>query len=264
EVRLAGPAAKALGTQKGFVPISDTYGLLIAYATAPKETASDVGVGGGPYAKALAEELLKPGVEAVSMFRNVQIRVKQSIGQDPWLSFPSLPPICFAGRADAAPARTNEAIEAWSLIKDTTSVPTLEAFAARFKDSFYADMARARIEALKKEQVAIVAPPVAAPHPAQPEPHPASTATPTLPASAPAGNPSWVRLCEKDSCASYYERIDGNSGLVLAAAEVGDAQSSGRHRIQFLVPLGMLTQPGLRAVIYPKDQWAKIEKNEKA
>ena len=43
------------------------------------------------YAKALAEEIVKPGIEAVTMFRNVQLRIKQSIGQDPWLTFPTLP-----------------------------------------------------------------------------------------------------------------------------------------------------------------------------
>jgi len=45
--------------------------MLIAYATAEGELASDVGVGAGPYAKALAEEIIKPGVEAVAMFRVV-------------------------------------------------------------------------------------------------------------------------------------------------------------------------------------------------
>ena len=83
ELRLSNNAAKAIGADKGFVPVADTAGLLIAYATAPNRTASDAGEGGGPYAKTLAEELLKPGVEAVTMFRNVQIRVKQAIGQDP-------------------------------------------------------------------------------------------------------------------------------------------------------------------------------------
>ena len=97
ELNIAGTAAKALGTDKGFVPITDTAGLLIAYATAPRKTASDVGDDGGPYAKILAEELMKPGVEAVTMFHNVQLRVKQTIGQDPWLSFPSLPAVYFAG-----------------------------------------------------------------------------------------------------------------------------------------------------------------------
>jgi esterase/lipase superfamily enzyme len=97
ELNLSGSGAKSLGNLKGFVPIHDTTGLLIAYATAPKQTASDSGTGGGPYAKVLAEELIRPGVEAVTMFRNVQIRVKQTIGQDPWLSFPSLPAVYLAG-----------------------------------------------------------------------------------------------------------------------------------------------------------------------
>ncbi len=99
ELHLSGRAAKAIGADKGFVPVAQTAGLLIAYATAPNRTASDAGDGGGVYAKALAEELVKPGVEAVEMFRHVQIKVKQTIGQDPWLSFPSLAPVYLAGRA---------------------------------------------------------------------------------------------------------------------------------------------------------------------
>ncbi|MFM9849790.1 MAG: caspase family protein [Hyphomicrobiaceae bacterium] len=100
ELNVSGPNAKALGTEKGFVPVADTSGLLIAYSTAPKRTASDAGDGGGPYAKVLASEMIKPNIEAVTMFRNVQLKVKQSIGQDPWLSFPSLPEVYFAGRSD--------------------------------------------------------------------------------------------------------------------------------------------------------------------
>ncbi|MEZ5842767.1 MAG: caspase family protein [Hyphomicrobiaceae bacterium] len=94
---------KALGDAKGFQPVSDTTGMLIAYATAPGKTASDRGDGIGPYAKVLAEEIGRPGVEAVAMFRTVHLKVKQAIGQDPWLSIPSLPEVYFAGRAEAPP-----------------------------------------------------------------------------------------------------------------------------------------------------------------
>jgi hypothetical protein len=97
ELNLSGPTAKAIGAEKGFVAVQQTPGLLIAYATAQGKTAADTGNEGGPYARALAAELVKPGVEAVNMFRNVQIRVKEDVGQDPWLSFPSLPKIYFAG-----------------------------------------------------------------------------------------------------------------------------------------------------------------------
>jgi hypothetical protein len=172
ELKLSGPAAKALGAQKGFVAVTDTSGLLVAYATAPQQTASDSGVGGGPYAKVLAEELVKPGIEAVSMFRNVQIRVKQAIGQDPWLSFPSLPPVYLAGGPDASlprpaapPAeqpRSSEAAEAWDRTKDTTNIAALEAFISRYGDTYYAELARAQLEIAKKQQ-SVLALPQAAP-----------------------------------------------------------------------------------------------------
>ena len=39
---------------------------------------------------------------------------------------------------------------AWSAVRDTTSIPALEAFIARFPDSFFADLARVRIAELNK------------------------------------------------------------------------------------------------------------------
>jgi len=170
ELNLTGPAAKALGVEKGFVPINHASGLLIAYATAPKQTASDMGDRGGTYATILAEEIVKPNVEAVTMFRNVQIRVKEAIGQDPWLSFPSVPPVYFAGELPrivapnvpppptTSPELVREAADAWAAVKDTTNIGLLEAYIARYKDTFYAELARARITDLKK-QVAVAVPP---------------------------------------------------------------------------------------------------------
>lgn len=152
ELRLSGEGQKALGgAEKGFAPVAQTAGLLIAYATAPKQTASDVGEGGGPYAKVLAAEMVRPDIEAVTMFRNVQLKVKQSIGQDPWLSFPSLPEVYLAGKAKSP--RPSEAAEAWDRAKDTNSITVLEAFIIRFNETFYADMARAQLEKLKAGQL---------------------------------------------------------------------------------------------------------------
>jgi Caspase domain len=147
ELNITGSAAKALGTDKGFVPIADTSGLLIAYATAPKKTASDVGVGGSPYAKVLAEELVKPGIESVSMFRNVQIRVKQTIGQDPWLSFPSLPAVYFAG---AKPPETVE-LTFWSSVKDSVDPAVLNTYLERYPNGEFAPIARALIEHYERQ-----------------------------------------------------------------------------------------------------------------
>jgi hypothetical protein len=82
--------------------------MLIAYATAEGALASDVGTGAGPYTTVLANEVMKPGVEAVAMFRNVQRRVdcefRIGVMQQPpvrnwlcWLSLSakSCPPLAF-------------------------------------------------------------------------------------------------------------------------------------------------------------------------
>src|SRR6516164_9439727 len=55
ELRLTRDGAKAL-ERKGFMPVVNISGVMIAYATAPGKTASDAGDGGSVYAKTLAEE----------------------------------------------------------------------------------------------------------------------------------------------------------------------------------------------------------------
>ncbi|MEZ5842572.1 MAG: jacalin-like lectin [Hyphomicrobiaceae bacterium] len=71
---------------KGFVAASRHAGVLIAYAAEPGKTASDLGVGGGPYAKALAAELVRPGQSDLLMFHQVRVRVIDNTGNDqvPW------------------------------------------------------------------------------------------------------------------------------------------------------------------------------------
>ena len=84
-LKLTRAGSRALVQSKGFVPVAQESGMLIAYATAEGELTSDVGAGAGPYARALAEEIIKPGVEAVAMFRVVQRRVRMAIKQELWL-----------------------------------------------------------------------------------------------------------------------------------------------------------------------------------
>jgi formylglycine-generating enzyme required for sulfatase activity len=164
-LKLTQPGSRAVVQSKGFVPVAQENGMLIAYATAEGELASDVGAGAGPYAKVLAEEIVKPGIEAVVMFRAVQLRVRAVIHQEPYVGFSALGNVYLAGK-DAKPpepaptqARLSEAAEAWDRTKDTTIISILEAFITRFKDTFFAELARARIDELKKQQIAIASPP---------------------------------------------------------------------------------------------------------
>ena len=58
----------------------------------------------------------------------------------------------------APPARLSEAAEAWSAAQESTNIAVLEAYILRYKDTFYAEMAQARIEELKKQQIAVATP----------------------------------------------------------------------------------------------------------
>ena len=172
-LKLRQAGSRALVQSRGFVPVAQESGMLVAYATAEGELASDVGAGAGPYSSVLAEEIVKPGVEAVTMFRNVQRRVRAAIKQEPYLGFNALGDVYFAGLAPdppkaaapslaAAPARQSEAAEAWASIKDSTDVRDLEAYRRQYGPSnpFYDRQAEQRIEALNKQTAALAPPPV--------------------------------------------------------------------------------------------------------
>jgi uncharacterized caspase-like protein len=159
ELNLTRQGQKSL-TEKGFVPMAYTPGVMVAYATAPGRTASDVGAGGGPYARALADEIVRPGIDSMLVFTRVARRVQQEIGQDPFLSASTMPEIYFAGNAPSAPNVTaplrqpdsSELERAWAFIKETEDQSRLEEFIKQFGDTPYAPMARSRLDELRKRQ----------------------------------------------------------------------------------------------------------------
>lgn len=158
------------GASKGFVPVAEQAGMFIAYATAAGRTASDRGARGGPYSNALARELVRPGVHHLDLFQNVKeaVAVATNGSQQPWESNGLARRVFLAGitpSAVAQPAplpaavpppgqqgRLSEAAEAWTLARDTTDIAVLEAYVRRFGDTFYADLARSRINALNAER----------------------------------------------------------------------------------------------------------------
>src|SRR5215831_8140359 len=149
-LKLRKTGTKAIVQSKGFVPVSQESGMLIAYATAEGALASDVGMGAGPYATVLADEVVKPGVEAVAMFRNVQRRVRTAIGQEPYLGFNALGDIYFARPVPPSGGSTiTDAARECSQV-DKTSIVELETFVRRHASSPEADYARARVNGLKQ------------------------------------------------------------------------------------------------------------------
>jgi len=157
-------------TTKGLVPVTEQQGMFIAYASAPGRTASDLGEKSGPYAAALASELGKPGLDHLNLFQNVKEAVLVSTGgaQQPWESNGLGRRIYLTGQPQTgtisppqAATRLSEAAEAWDRSKDTTSIPVLELFLASYKDTYYAGLARLRIDELRKQQAAAAISPLA-------------------------------------------------------------------------------------------------------
>ena len=142
ELNLVRKGQKAL-SGKGFVPLAYTPGVMIAYATAPGRTAADTGNDGGPYARALSEEIVKPGAEALYMFRRVALRVNREIGQDPWISASTLPEVYFAGKKPEPTPEQQLEMAFWASVKDNADPAVLKTYLDRYPDGAFATAAQA-------------------------------------------------------------------------------------------------------------------------
>jgi Caspase domain len=94
ELRLNRPKKAINVNDKAYVRLPQESGVVIAYATEEGKTASD----NGQYAKILAKHLLTPNLEAISMFRAVELEVREKENQSPFLQWSSAREVYFAGR----------------------------------------------------------------------------------------------------------------------------------------------------------------------
>jgi hypothetical protein len=137
---------------KGFVPLGQQSGVLVAFAAEPGKTASDTGQGSGPYAAALATELVKPGQSDLIMFHRVRVAVMDKTRGDqvPWTEdgIQRRERVLFGGESKPAPAapkqpEISEAERTWAWIKNTTDQSVLENFIKQFGDTPFGDDAKA-------------------------------------------------------------------------------------------------------------------------
>ena len=261
-LKLTKPGTRALVQAEGFKPVREESGMLIAFATAEGELASDVGEGAGPYSRALTEEIVKPGVEAVTMFRRVQLPLRAAIGQEPWLGFGALAEVYLAGLAAPEPPKqqpvvpppTDAAAQAWAQLEHSNNQAALEGFVRRFGDSFQASLARARLDELKK--LAAVTKPVAPTLP--PGPCGAAAQTVSL-ATRPAQPLSAVEECvlkpkdafkECDKCPDMVVVPPGSFTMGSPPSEAGRGADEGpEHEVK----LAKQFAAGVFAVTF--DQW---------
>jgi uncharacterized caspase-like protein len=276
---LARNLARSMGTRSteigsGLARIETGVGTLISFSTQPGNVALDGAGRNSPFAGALVKQLSTSNDDLSAILIAVRNEVMQQTQrkQVPWENSALTGRFYFNPAAEptkVAPARQNEAAEAWSLVEKTTSIAALEAYAARFKDTFYSDLARVRIEELKKSQTAAVSPkPIPKPENLKPE-----SPTAMEKAVTAGGQSAWIKLCEDTTagdppkpinlCFTHQERLDEATGMSLATAGVRQVQVEGQTHQHFivLVPLGMQQGPGMRVYIYPKDKWAAAEKS---
>jgi hypothetical protein len=180
---LARNLARAMGTRsseisRGLAVIESGIGTLISFSTQPGNVASDGAGRNSPFTGPLVKHISTSDDDLSAILIAVRNDVMKETQrkQVPWEHSALTGRFYFGVGAQENPAprtqtRLSEAAEAWDRTKDTTSIAVLEAFILRYKDTFYAELARARIEESKKHQVAI------APPPPEPSPPPAATNT---------------------------------------------------------------------------------------
>ena len=126
---------------KGFVPIAERRGMLIAFSTDPGETATDEGAHSGPYAEALAAELAKRGQHHLDLFQNVKERVhRKTKVQVPWTRDGMLERIYLRGKRPSADLRAETTF--WGAVKSSGDLKAVRAYINAYPNGRFLEPAR--------------------------------------------------------------------------------------------------------------------------
>jgi uncharacterized caspase-like protein len=145
----------------GLAAVGGGVGTLISFSTQPGNVALDGRGRNSPFTGALVKHLAASNDDLGAVLIAVRNDVVKATGhkQVPW-EHSALTARFFFNPGKPAPVasagphlKLSEAAEAWSATRDVASIAVLNAFAARFTDTFYAELARARIEDLQRKDV---------------------------------------------------------------------------------------------------------------
>lgn len=166
---LARNLARAMGTRssaigRGLANVEAGGGTLISFSTQPGAVAFDGEGRNSPFAEALVKHVASPDLD----LGTILIRVRRDVMKEtknkqvPW-EHSALTDVFFFGPAQTITlpetrARLSEAAEAWDRTKDTKSIVVLEAFVSRYGETFYGELARARLEGLRRQDQRVVVP----------------------------------------------------------------------------------------------------------
>lgn len=150
-----GNASRSLG--RGLAEMSAAssgatdLGTLIAFSTSPGNIARDGDTGSSPYASALAEALLIPGLSIETMFKRVRRTVQKRTdnAQEPWENA-ALRGEFYFNRPEPEAERSLDQ-DFWELVSLVDSIESMRRYLERFPNGRFAELARLRIEHMNKD-----------------------------------------------------------------------------------------------------------------
>lgn len=177
-------AGRSIGGTRGLTLIEPPTGTFVMFSAGAGETALDrlSDSDSNPnsiYTRTLIPRLKTPG-RIGDIARDVRRDVYKLASRVNHVQTPAFydevmgdfcPAGCMEAKAEPAkPQPPDPALEAWNATRSTESIDVLSAYVAKYKDSFYAEIAKARIEELKRRQQLAT---VASPKPQKTGPDPA-------------------------------------------------------------------------------------------
>ncbi|NBP20535.1 MAG: caspase family protein [Burkholderiaceae bacterium] len=148
--------------QKGLSQFDAPPGSLIAYATAPGNTASDGNGSNGLFTENLLREIRVPNAKIEDVLKRVRLGVRRSSRgeQIPWETtsleedFYFLPPASIKKKSEAELDRQYaEQKKEWDRIKDSKNVDDFYAFLNKYPSGFITEQATYQIEQLQKAKI---------------------------------------------------------------------------------------------------------------
>jgi len=158
---LARNLARAMGTRsaeigRGLAQVEAGVGTLVSFSTQPGNVALDGTGRNSPFAGALVKHMgsSHEDLSAILIAVRNDVMKETQRKQVPWEHSALTGKFYFNPAAALAPqvgpSAPSEVERAWEAAKDTADKAVLEAFVVRFGDSFYAELARARLRGLEQ------------------------------------------------------------------------------------------------------------------
>jgi hypothetical protein len=145
-------------SERGLSQLDAPPGTLLAYATAPGNTAGDGSGAHGLYTGHLLQEMQVPGAAVEDVFKRVRLAVRRASegAQIPWESTSLEGDFAFVGDASRDLAREQREFEAdlaaWNVLRATNTPEPLEAFIRQRPSGKFAELAQHRLDLLLRER----------------------------------------------------------------------------------------------------------------